>query len=128
MNSWGYSTCFDETVYAGLQYVWGGLLLALMLMALAFLFGALWSDVGLLVSVLFPNKYLALAAPFALYFSIHLLLYRTGFLLVLSPVNMLMPNTAFIPFALYPLAYELLLLGLVCIFFSVLAKRRLWDV
>ena len=31
-----------------------------LLMGLAFLFGAVWSNVGLLVSVLFPNKYLAL--------------------------------------------------------------------
>lgn len=128
LDSWGYSTSFDETVYAGMQYVWGGLLLALMLMVLAFLFGAVWSGVGLLVSVLFPNKYLALAAPFALYFSIHLIFYRIGFLLVLSPVNMLMPNTTFIPFTLYPLLYEVLLLGLVGILFSVLAERRLWDV
>lgn len=127
-NSWGYSTAFDETVYAGIQYVWGGLLLALMLLALAFLFGAIWSDVGLLVSVLLPNKYLALAAPFALYFSIHLIFYRTGFLLMLSPVNMLMPDTVFIPFVLYPLFYEVLLLGLVCVLFFILAKRRLWDV
>ncbi|MCX4370617.1 MAG: hypothetical protein OSJ58_02175 [Dysosmobacter sp.] len=128
VNTWGYSTSFDETVYAGMQYIGGGLLLALMLMVLAFMFGAIWSNVGLLVSVLFPNKYLALAAPFALYFSIHLIFYRIGFLLVLSPVNMLMPNTTFIPFAAYPLLYEVLLLGMTCILFSGLAKRRLWDV
>ena len=127
-NGWGYSTSFDETVYAGMQYVWSGLLLALMLMALAFLFGAVWSGVGLLVSALLPNKYLALAAPFALYFSMHLIFYRTEFLLVLSPVNMLMPNTTFIPFPLYPLLYEALLLGLVCVLFSVSAERRLRDV
>lgn len=128
MNSWGYSTVFDETVYADMQYVWGGLLLALMLMTLAFLFGAIWSDVGLLVSVLLPNKYLALAAPFALYFSIHLIFYRVGSLLVLSPVNMLMPDTTFIPFTWYPLLYEAVLLGVICILFSGLIKRRLWDV
>lgn len=128
VNRWGYSTSFDETVYAQMQYIWGGLLLALMLLLLAFLFGAVWSNVGLLVSVLFPNKYLALAAPFALYFSIHLIFYRLGFLLVLSPVNMLMPNAAFIPFILYPLLYETLLFTLVFVLFSVLIRRRLWDV
>lgn len=128
MSRWGISTSFDETVYAQMQYTWGGLLLALMLMVLAFLFGAVWSDVGLLVSVIFPNKYLALAAPFALYFSVHLIFYRLGTLLVLSPVNMLMPNTSFIPFTLYPLLYEILLLGIICILFSVLVKRRLWNV
>lgn len=128
VDSWGHSTSFDETVYAGMQYVWGGLLLALMLLALAFFFGAIWSGAGLLVSVLFPNKYLALAAPFALYFSLHLLLYRTGALLVFSPVNMLMPNTVFIPFPLYPLLYETVLLGVIGVLFFRLAERRLWDV
>lgn len=128
LDRWGYCTSFDETVYTSMQYVWGGLLLALLLMALAFLFGAIWSNVGLLVSVLFPNKYLTLAAPFALYFSVHLIFYRIGFLLVFSPVNMLMPNTTFIPFALYPLLYELLLLGAICILISWFIRRRLWDV
>ena len=123
MNQWGISTSFDETVYAQMQYVWGGLLLSHMLMALAFLFGAIWSNVGLLVSVIFPNKYLALAAPFALYFSVHLIFYRTESLLVLSPVNMLMPNASFIPFTLYPLLFEILLLGIICILFNVLIKR-----
>ena len=123
MNQWGISTSFDETVYAQMQYVWGGLLLSHMLMALAFLFGAIWSNVGLLVSVIFPNKYLALAAPFALYFSVHLIFHRTESLLVLSPVNMLMPNASFIPFTLYPLLFEILLLGIICILFNVLIKR-----
>lgn len=128
LERWGYSTSFDETVYVQIQYIWGGLLLALMLMALAFLFGAIWSDIGLLVSVLFPNKYLTLSVPFAIYFSIHLILYRMGDPVVLSPVNMLMPNAAFIPFILYPLFYEGLLLVFICILFRVLIQRRLWDV
>lgn len=127
-SRWGYSTVFDETVYSGTQYVWGGILLFLMLLALAFLFGAVWSNVGLLVSVLAPNRYLALAAPFALYFSIHLIFYWLGFLLVFSPVNMLMPNTVFIPFQAYPLLYETALLAVLCILFARLAERRLWNV
>lgn len=128
INSWGYSTVFDDTVYSRMQYVWGGLLLGLMLMALAFLFGAIWSNAGLFVSVLCPNKYVALAVPFALYFSVHLIFYRLGFLLVFSPVNMLMPNTTFIPFAFYPLLYEALLLGVICLLFCWFVQRRLRDV
>lgn len=127
-NRWGYSTVFDETVYSEMQYVWGGILLFIMLLALAFLFGAVWSDVGLLLSVLMPNRYLALAAPFALYFSIHLIFYWLGFLLVFSPVNMLMPDTVFIPFQAYPLVCETVLLAILCILFAKLAERRLWDV
>lgn len=123
-----YTTVFDETVYAQMQYIWGGLLLALLLMVLAFLFGAIWSNLGLLVSAVFPNKYLALAAPFALYFSIHLILYRLEALLVFSPVNMLMPDTTFIPFTTYPLVYEVFLLCVICIATMGLIRRRLWDV
>ena len=127
-NDWGYSTAFDDTVYAEMQYVWGGLLLALLLMAAAFLFGAVWSDFGLLVSVLFPNKYLALASPFVCYFSLHLILYRLDFPLVFSPVNVLMPDAAFIPYILYPLVYQGVLLGFIVSLTVWLLERRLRDV
>lgn len=127
-NSWGYSTVFDETVYSEMQYAWGGILLFLLLLLLAFLFGAIWSNVGLVMSALMPNRYLALAAPFALYFSVHLILYWLESPLLFSPVNMLMPDTVFIPFKAYPLLYETVLFALLWILFTKLAERRLWDV
>ncbi len=34
-----------------------------------------------------------------------------------------MPNASFIPFTLYPLLFEILLLGIICILFNALIKR-----
>lgn len=123
-----YSTVFDETVYRNIQYLWGGLFLVLFLLVLAFLFGAIWSNVGVCISALIPNRYIALAAPFALYFSLHLILYRLGKPVLFSPANMLMPASTFIPNAAYPLMYQMVLLIVVTGAGWKLLERRLWDV
>lgn len=124
----GYSTVFDETVYADIQYVWGGIGLAVLLLLLSFLFGALWSNIGLLVSAVVPNKYAALVMPFAIYFALHLLLYKSDILLVFSPANMLMPSTTFIPYKAYPFVYQIALLGMVNLAYSRIMARRLENV
>ncbi len=124
----GYSTVFDETVYSNMQYVWGGILLAVLLLILSFLFGAFWSNVGLLVSAIVPNKYMALAMPFSIYFAIHLLFYKSNVLLIFSPANMLMPSSTFIPYKAYPFLYQIVLLGAVSFLYKKVMKRRLEDV
>lgn len=123
-----YFTVFDETVYSQLQFVWGGLLMVILLLVLAFMFGAVWSNVGLCISTFIPNRYIALAAPFALYFITHLIFYRIGFLLVFSPVNMLMPATTFIPSMSYPFIYQILLFVVIAFIFDRSIKGRLNDV
>lgn len=123
-----YFTVFDETVYSQLQFVWDGLLMVILLLVLAFLFGAVWSNVGLCISAFIPNRYIALAAPFALYFITHLIFYRIGFLLVLSPVNMLMPATIFIPNMSYPFVYQIVLFVVVVLIFDRSIRGRLNDV
>lgn len=123
-----YFTVFDETVYSKLQFVWGGLLMVILLLVLAFMFGAVWSNIGLCISTLIPNRYIALAAPFALYFIAHLIFYRIGFLLVFSPVNMLMPATTFIPSMSYPFIYQIVLFVAVILIFNKSIKGRLSDV
>lgn len=123
-----YSTVFDETVYSELQFVWEGMLMVILLLLLAFLFGAVWSNVGLCISTFIPNRYIALSAPFALYFIIHLVFYRIGFLLVFSPVNMLMPATIFIPSMGYPFIYQIVLLALIVLIFNKSIEGRLNDV
>lgn len=123
-----YFTVFDETVYKELQFIWGGLFMVLFLLLLAFLFGTSWSMMGLCISALVPNRYIALAAPFALFFGAHLILYRMGDTLLFSPANVLMPATNFIPFPAFPLLYQLGMLAVVLILGWNLLKRRLWDV
>lgn len=122
-----YYTVFDETVYRELQFIGGGLFMVFFLLLLAFLFGASWSLLGLCISALIPNRYITLAAPFALYFGSHLILYRLGDPLLFSPVNILMPATDFIPFPAFPLLYQFGMLAVVAFFSWKLLKGRLWD-
>lgn len=67
-NNLGYQTFLDEGIFANIQFIWGGLLVVFLLLLLSFLFGAVWSNIGLCISAFIPNKYIALATPFALYF------------------------------------------------------------
>lgn len=126
--AFNYSTVFDETVFSKLQFVWGGLLLVILLLLLSFLFGAIWSNIGLCISAMIPNRYIALAAPFALYFATHLIFYRIGFLLVLSPANMLMPAATFIPSMAYPFVYQAVLFIIIALACHKAMERRLSDV
>lgn len=123
-----YFTVFDESVYSKLQFVWGGMLMVILLLVLAFLFGAVWSNIGLCISTFIPNRYITLAAPFALYFITHLVFYRIGFLLVLSPVNMLMPAAIFIPSMSYPFIYQIVLFFVIVLILKKSIKGRLSDV
>lgn len=124
----GYSTVFDESVYSQLQYIGGGVVLVLLFLVLAFVFGAIWSNVGLCASLLIPNRYIAVAIPFAFYFTCHLVFYRIGSLLVFSPANMLMPAATFIPNSQYPFIYQLVLYCIITVITEWLMKRRLRDV
>ncbi len=124
----GYSTIFDESFFASIQFVWGGGLVVIILLVLAFIFGAVWSNIGLCISAVIPNRYIALAAPFALYFAIHLLLYRINSLLFLSPVNMLMPIVNFLPNIIYPFAYQGVLLFITFVLFPKFVGRRCENV
>lgn len=118
----------EGTVFSSIQFICGGALVVLLFLVLAFLFGALWSNIGLCISVFVPNRYVTLITPFAIYFALHILLYRTGVLLLFSPVNMLMPTAAFIPDLLFPFAYQgILLLGSFVVYHTAI-KRRLSDV
>jgi len=123
----GYSTVFDETVYSEIQYVWGGLFLYVLLLALAFLFGAVWALAGYLTSTITTNRYITLAAPFVIYFTSHLVLYRTNTFLLFSPINMIFPDGVFIPHPVFPFIYQIVLL----LFFSFcsvgLIRRKIYD-
>ena len=70
---------------------------------------------------------MTLAAPFAIYYGAHLLLYRSGELLVLSPVNMVQPIDI-IPNIAYPYLYNIVLLSIAVLIYYGAARRRLCDV
>lgn len=123
-----YGTFVDESVFAEIQYVWDGRLVALLWLLSAFLCGAVWGTAGLCISAYLPNRYVALAAPFAIYYGAHLLLYRTGSLVVLSPVNMVQPIAAFLPNLAYPYLYHTILLTAIVVIYCGAVRRRLANV
>ena len=115
-------------LYSAFEYIWDGRLVILVFLLFSFLFGVVWANIGLCISAYTPNRYVALAAPFALYYSIHLILQRTKVFGILSPVNMIQPRKADFQSLLFPLIYQLILLiGAICLFYRR-ANRRLKNV
>lgn len=58
---------YANTVWSGFALVWGGKLVLLLKLLLAFLFGVLWSSISLLFTVLIPNRYIAFVSTLILY-------------------------------------------------------------
>lgn len=58
---------YTNTVWSDFALVWGGKLVLLLKLILAFLFGVLWSSISLLLTVLFPNRYIAFVSTLILY-------------------------------------------------------------
>ena len=124
----GYTSILDDTIFANIQYIGGGVLVAIMILILSFLFGAIWSNIGLLISAVKPNRYLALSVPFAIFFAIHIVCYKIGSILFLSPMNLIVPLENFIPSIIFPFVYQIAIFIIVYIAFYYFAKRRIKDV
>lgn len=62
-----YPFVFSDLMWAPLMFVWGGRLVLLLKGILLFLFGVMWSELALLVSLLVRNKYVAFILPFAIF-------------------------------------------------------------
>lgn len=82
-------TMWENYVSAG-----GGSLVLAAKLLLAFLFGAVWSLVGLAVSAWIPNRYVTLIAPFIIYQSLWLLLDKVPY----NPVDLLRGDASNITF------------------------------
>lgn len=123
-----YSSYLNSTVFSQVQYIWGGYLVFVLFLFFAFLFGAVWSNIGLCISAYIPNRYIALAAPFALYYGLHLLLNRSVIFAVYSPANMVQPTSRLFPNIAFPIAYQLLLYLFAIMLFSRKTIRRIQDV
>ena len=122
-----YDTYLSESIFAGIQYVFNGGLVFVLYQVFAFAFGAVWACIGLSISSILPNRYVALAAPFALYFAAHLFFYRLDYT-VLSPVSMVLPIGSFLPNLLYPFLYQYVLLMVSLMVFQRMMGRRLQNV
>ena len=124
----GSSTFLDQSILSRVQFIWGGGFVVVLLVILAFLFGATWSNMGLCVSTVVPNRYVALASPFAIYFAAHILCFRVERFMAFSPVNVLMPVGSFLPNIVFPFAYQFTLLLASAVLFRQGAIRRVRDV
>jgi|LSQX01.2.fsa_nt_gb hypothetical protein len=111
-----------SSIFMPFELLWGGLFPVLMIIAFAFIFGAVWSTIGLAVSTLIPNRYIGLCAPFILFFFLHLLF---SFLRLekFSPVNTVMPDI--LPSFTFLAMYQLVLMAVATLVFWLGAKRRL---
>lgn len=123
-----YSSFLDGTIFDSFQYIGDGFLVFALFMCFAFLFGAVWSNIGMCFSAYIPNRYVALAAPFALYYGIHLLLNRSVYFAMYSPVNMVQPTSPLLGNIAFPIAYQLLLLSVAILLFARKVKWRIENV
>lgn len=124
----GTATFLDQSIFSQVQFMWGGVFVVVLLLILAFLFGATWSNVGLCISTIITNRYVALASPFAIYFALHIFCFRMAKFIIFSPVNILMPIGSFLPNIFFPFVYQSTLLILSIVFYQQGATRRTADV
>lgn len=91
------TSVFQNTIFEHIQSWRGGIGVLIILTIFSFLFGAIWSTISLCIGALSKKRFLAISAPFAIYFLLFLLCYRIPSLLIISPVNLLMPDLSTIP-------------------------------
>lgn len=58
---------FETLIWGPYMYTWGGRVVFIFKGILMFLFGVMWSELALMVSLIFKNKYVAYVLPFLLY-------------------------------------------------------------
>ena len=58
---------FEELMWGPYIYIWGGRFILMLKGILLFLFGIMWSELALLYSNIFDNKYIAYVLPFLTY-------------------------------------------------------------
>lgn len=62
-----YQPILDTLIWAPYMFVWGGRMIFILKCVLLFLFGFMWSELALMISLIFKNKYVAFVLPFLLY-------------------------------------------------------------
>lgn len=87
---------FDGTAFESIQYLSDGLYVILMTIILSFIFGAVWTAVGMAFSVYVHQKYLAIAFPLVLYYLLNMLSLKVEGLLKFAPMYTIVPGTTVI--------------------------------
>lgn len=58
---------FDDRIWAPYMYIWGGRLVLILRCIQTFLFGVLWAELALFISLFVTNRYVAFILPFVIY-------------------------------------------------------------
>lgn len=90
-----------------------------MKLILAFLFGGLWALIGLVISILIPNQYITLIAPFVLYQFLWFTLEGKA----VNPVYMLRGDSNYIPSFAFAILWQLMLIT-VCYLVACIGIRK----
>ena len=110
------------TILEQLELPGGGVYFGVTIVLLSFAFGVVWSTIGLAVSSIITNRYVALCAPFVIFFAMHL--FFSGIKLeVFSPVNTILPDI--LPSFGFLIVYQLTMLIISTFVFLIFAGRRL---
>lgn len=107
-------------VRSGIIYIANGYFYLFMRVLFAFLFGCVWASVGLLVSIVYTNKYVAYISPFVVYQFLWFVFSETKW----NPVYLLRGDSNFIPSLSFVLIYQVTSLSLLLIASFVLIRRK----
>lgn len=112
----------DSKIYESMEALWDGKVFMAHVCLYAFIFGVVWSSIGLMFVVLIPNRYVALGAPLAVFYIAHIICSVTDNFLY-SPTNTLYIN--YQNSQLFVIIYQLILLTVSATVYILVGNRRL---
>lgn len=115
---------YEEGIWENIVGIWGGKLVLFLKILLAFLFGAVWSTVCLMISTIFCNQYVAFMGTFIVYQVLWQVLPGS----VLNPVYLLRGDNSNYSSVWMPFVIQAGYLIVVMAISQLFMERRLLDV
>ena len=117
-----YDTFANYTIYGKFADWWNGIAPMAHICLYGFIFGMVWSSIGMMFAAMIPNRYVALGLPVAIFYGANVVLNALN-LTKFSPVNMILldiqDSQAFV------LIYQLILLVVSGVIYILVGNRRL---
>lgn len=105
---------------SGIIFVMNGLPYSIMRVLFAFIFGNVWSLIGLVLSAILPNKYITVIAPFVIYQCLWFVLDETKW----NPVYLLRGDSNYIPSISFVIMYQTINIILLFISSFLLIRKK----
>ncbi len=115
---------YEGMIWNPMLSVWGGKLVLLLKLILAAVFGAVWSSICLLISSVFPNRYVAFLGTFILYQGLWEVLQGKSY----NPVYLLRGDTGNYVSFWHPLLIQISILLIVWGLIAFFMGRKIKDV